>query len=576
LLIIISGGSRFFVRILREYISTQYYGKKVLIIGAGDAGEMIVRDMKNNPKISYEPIGFIDEDPYKKGLTIHGVPIFGPSSILGEIIEKNKPEEILISVPSASKEFIKKIYDICKPFNIPIKKQPALNDILNGNIISIAKLGEKLMNNGLINEQQLREALHLQEKEGGRVGSKLVKLGYVKEDQLVSFLQKQYGLQLLKPISLEDLLEREPIKTEIESVRNFITGKSVLVTGAGGSIGSELSRQIIRYQPKNLILLDRYENSLFSLDCELNGFEEVKSNKNVTTVVGDILENSRLEHLFTEYKPQVVFHAAAYKHVPLMEHNPVEAIKNNIIGTKNVINAAVNHNTANFVMISTDKAVNPTSIMGATKRIAEYLTISMNSKTNTKFTTVRFGNVLGSNGSVIPLFKKQLKNGGPLKVTHPDVKRYFMLISEAVQLVLIAASSGEDGKIFVLDMGEPIKILDLTENLIRLSGFIPHKEIKIEFSGLRPGEKLSEELFDKSERIIPTFHKHLNIAIPDKTPSYAALDQFVSDLKYVIKDYSVDKVLPKIREILPEFNNFPLKQENNNKNKTSISFFSEI
>jgi FlaA1/EpsC-like NDP-sugar epimerase len=552
LLIIISGGLRFFIRILSEYVGTQVSGKKVLMVGAGKASETIVRDLKKDPKAVYEPIGFIDDNPYRKGLTIHGVPILGTRSMIRSVIEQYHPDEILITIPSANREIIKEICDQCKPFNIPIKKLPGLADILDGNVSVTAKFGEHLIDSGVISESQLKEALDLQKREGGRLGSKLIKLKYITEDKLVSFLGKHNGMQLMKPISLEDLLQREPVMTEIETVKTFINGKTIIVTGAGGSIGSELCRQIVKYNPKNLILFDRYENSVFELDIELNSLENGKLSENITTVIGDILEKSRLEYVFSRYKPQIVFHAAAYKHVPLMESNAIEAVKNNILGTKNVIDSALRHDTENFVLISTDKAVNPNSIMGATKRIAELLTMDMSSNSRTKLTTVRFGNVLGSNGSVIPLFQEQLKRGGPLKVTHPDVKRYFMLNAEAVQLVLIAASSGNNGKIFVLDMGEPIKILDLTENLIRLSGFIPHKEIKIEFTGLRPGEKLSEELFDESEEIVPAFHDKLRIAAPKK-PIQDNMDKYIAELEQIVNDSSIDNLIPFFEKILPNF-----------------------
>jgi len=346
------------------------------------------------------------------------------------------------------------------------------------------------------------------------------------------------------------------------------------VTGAGGSIGSELCRQLIEYAPSSLIMFDRYENGLFEIDMELNGKvrgqrSEARGNRSevrgsspspitphpspVVSVVGDMRDSDTLEYLFSKHKPQIVFHAAAHKHVPLMEHNPLEAVKNNIFGTKKLAEAASKYKAENFVMISTDKAVNPTNIMGATKRVAEFLTMNMNSSSSTKFTTVRFGNVLGSNGSVVQIFKEQLKRGGPLTVTHPEIKRFFMLIPEAVQLVLIAASAGKGGEIFVLDMGEQIRITDLAENLISLSGFIPHEDIKIEFIGLRPGEKLYEELFDESEKIIPTFHEKLRSAIPLNIPPMDKLTRHISSLEQIISNNSVDELIPEIRKIVPNF-----------------------
>lgn len=491
LLITLSGGSRLFIRVFREYLQSEPSGKRTLLIGAGDAGEMIVRDMKNNPQYAYEPIGFIDDDPYKKGLSIRGVPIFGPISTISEVIEKHRPEEITISMPSAGHKAIKEIYEILKPFNIPIKTLPGMSDILNGKV----------------------------------------------------------SVNQIKPLSLEDLLHREPVRTDIKEVKDYITDKTVLVTGGGGSIGSELSRQIAEYRPAHLVLFDRYENGLFDIDFELTR----KGRTNISAIIGDIGDSGGLEHLFSKYKPQIVFHAAAHKHVPLMEYNPLEAVKNNIFGTRNILEATSRHGAESFVMISTDKAVNPANIMGATKRIAELLTISKNRTCSTRFTTVRFGNVLGSNASVVNIFKQQVQKGGPLTVTHPEMKRFFMLIPEAVQLVLIAAASGRGGEIFVFDMGEQISIVDLAENVIRLSGFVPHEDIRIEFTGLRPGEKLYEELFDESEKVVPTFHEKIRMAIPDKIPSLDDLLRQISALERIVSNNAANDVASEIQKMLTNF-----------------------
>lgn len=554
LLVIISGGSRLFIRFFREYVYSQKRGKRILIVGAGNAGEIIVRDIKNNPKSVYEPIGLIDEDPYNKGLTIRGIPILGPISIIPYVVEVHKPDEILITMSSTNNNEIKKIYELCKPYNIPIKKLPGVSDILEGNISVATKLGQHLVNANLVTEDKVQQALALQKSEGGRLGSKLVKLGYISEEKLVSFLNKQFGISHMKPISLEDLLQREPIRTDIKSVRDFIEDKSVIVTGAGGSIGSELCRQIMKYSPSNLILFERYENSLFKIDIELKN-EVAKNNgkfkSRVTPVIGDIVDISSLEYVFSRYKPQIIFHAAAHKHVPLMEDNPLEAVKNNIIGTRNILDITAKYNGESFVMISTDKAVNPTSVMGATKRVAELLTIEKNVASDTRFTTVRFGNVLGSNGSVVPTFREQLKNGGPLTVTHPDMKRFFMLVPEAVQLVLMAASMGIGGEIFVLDMGNQIRICDLAENLIRLSGFTPNEEIKVEYTGLRPGEKLYEELFDSSEKIIPTLHEKLRIAVPEVPLDEIA--KYILEFEHIVMSSSIESIIPLIQKIIPNF-----------------------
>ncbi|MFN3396684.1 MAG: polysaccharide biosynthesis protein, partial [Thermodesulfovibrionales bacterium] len=548
LFILISGGSRFFIRVFREYMFSEQFLRRILIVGAGDTGEMIVREMKNN-SFPYEPIGFIDDDKYKKGLTIHGIPILGTIDKLPSIITKHQPDEILITESGESQELIKMVYELSKPYNIPIKKVPRIDDILNGNISVGKKLGQALIVARLLTEQQIDRALELQRIEGGKIGENLIKLGYITEEKLVSFLSSRFVLSQIKPVSLVDLLQREPVKTDIESVKSFIKGKAVMVTGAGGSIGSELCRQIINYDPSNLILIDRYENSLFEIDLELKneGYDS-----KITTHIGDIQDKRFIDNIFSRYRPEIIFHAAAYKHVPLMENNPVEAVKNNILGTRNVIEASRRYCADHFVLISTDKAVNPTSIMGATKRIAEYLTISTNSLCQTKFSVVRFGNVLGTNGSVLPIFQEQLKKGGPLTVTHPEIKRFFMLIPEAVQLVLIAAAIGNGGELFVLDMGEPLKIVDLAENFIRLSGFIPHKEIKIKFTGLRPGEKLYEELFDNSERIIPTAHKKLFIAIPE-IPEKIVLDEYIKVFEDLAIRYSPEGMLSLLKDIVPNF-----------------------
>jgi FlaA1/EpsC-like NDP-sugar epimerase len=505
LIIMISGGTRLFIRVFRDYLAAEPSGKKILLIGAGDAGEMIVRDMKNNPSYAYEPIGFIDDDRYKKGMSIHGIPIFGPRSMIREVIDKHKPEEIIIAMPSKGHRVITDIYELCKPFNVPIKTLPGLNDILDGRI----------------------------------------------------------SVSQIKPLSLEDLLQRERIRTDIESVKLYIEGKTVMVTGAGGSIGSELCRQIVEYRPSCLIMLDRYENGLFYVDMELkskiagqrakDGEQPAKGPAKLVAVIGDVCDRTRMEEVFGKYQPRIVFHAAAHKHVPLMEQNPLEAVKNNILGTKNLLDAAAGYGAESFVMISTDKAVNPSNVMGATKRMAEYLTMSMNHTSSCRFTTVRFGNVLGSSGSVVRIFKEQLKKGGPLTVTHPEIKRYFMLIPEAVQLVLIAASSGVGGDIFILDMGEQIKIVDLAENIIRLSGFIPYEEIGIEFTGLRPGEKMFEELFDASEKIVPSSHERLKVAFLDTVPSGADLSEAVSRLERIVKENSVEEAVSELQKIVSNF-----------------------
>ena len=550
LFILLSGGTRLSIRVFREYLHFPVSKKRILIVGAGDEAEMMLRTMKDNIGRDSEPIGFLDDDLAKKGLTIHGIPILGTVDALPGVLEKYKPDEIFITVSTDTHQAIRKVYELSKEFNVPIKKLPGINDLLDGNVSVASKLGQHLVEANLVTEGQIQEALALQKKEGGRLGSKLVKCGYITEAQLMSYLHKYCGISHMKPISLEDLLQREPVRTDIELVRNLLRDKSVMITGAGGSIGSELCRQIDKYGPSHLILLDRYENSVYETDLELRDGDCGSSR--ISTVIADIQDAQDLENVFSSYRPDVVFHAAAYKHVPLMEHNPIMAVKNNVLGTNNLLAAVSKYHTERFVMISTDKAVNPTSVMGATKRIAEFLTIGMNCDCPTKFAVVRFGNVLGTNGSVVPVFKEQLRKGGPLKVTHPDIKRFFMLIPEAVQLVLIASAAGNGGEIFVLDMGEQVKICDLAENYIRLSGYIPHKEIKISFIGLRPGEKLYEELFDKTEKMMPTFHEKIRIALPE-APSPAVLSNHIAAFERGVDAYSVEKVISEIRKIVPSF-----------------------
>jgi FlaA1/EpsC-like NDP-sugar epimerase len=490
LMVFFTGGTRLFVRVFREYGLRERSERRVLIIGAGDAGEMIVREMKNNPFYKYRPMGFIDDDVYKRGLTIHDVKILGPMSELQGIMEHMPVDEILIAIPSAGSRVIRQVYDACAPYKIPVNILPALSDIVSGKV----------------------------------------------------------SVSQIKPLSMEDLLQREPVRTDIESVSAFITGQVVLITGAGGSIGSELARQIAQYGPDKLVMLDRYENGLYTV-----GMETVDvMGERAVAVVRDITDRKGLARVFAEHRPTVVFHAAAHKHVPLMEHNPLEAIKNNVFGTRNVLETAREHGVGHFVMISTDKAVNPTNVMGATKRIAEFLTLKANGADGMRTTTVRFGNVLGSNGSVLEVFRRQVEKGGPITVTHPEITRYFMLIPEAVQLVLVAASRGKGGEIIVLEMGEPVRIVDFAEQFIRLSGFEPYAEVDIKFIGLRPGEKLYEELFDRSERCVETGYRGLRMAIPEP-PSDQVLSEALDAFRAAVDAERVEGLDDLIRAVVPGY-----------------------
>lgn len=494
LVIMFMGGIRLGTRIWREQSRFSMQRRKgVFIYGAGDAGELLLRDMLKNPDYPHEVIGFIDDDVRKKGLRIHSVPVLGTGTSLEELIDMYEPEEIIIAIPSAKPAQIQRIINECKKYSVPLKTLPSLRDIIKG----------------------------------------------------------QVSVNQIRDISIEDLLFREPVRIDPESIRDLVCGKRVLVTGAAGSIGSELCRQIMAQNPRHLVLYDRSENGLFYLDRELG---EKYSRTFFSVIIGDICDMNRLYLKFKQYKPEIVFHAAAYKHVPLMEDNLTESVKNNVFGTWNVMELSEQFGVETFVQISTDKAVNPTSIMGVSKRIAEMAVKYMNEISNTKFIVVRFGNVLGSSGSVVPIFKEQIKRGGPVTVTHPDIQRYFMTIPEAVQLVLQAASMGRGGEVFVLDMGEQIKIVDLAKNMIVLSGLIPDRDIKIVFTGLRPGEKLYEELFDEHEKIFPTSHSKIKMAV--STLNGKDADRFFSlliDLQVNVLGGDKDAIFGKIKELIPTY-----------------------
>ncbi|MBI5190979.1 MAG: polysaccharide biosynthesis protein [Nitrospirae bacterium] len=465
------GGVRFALRMYKDYLHSKgRKGKRVLVIGAGNAGEMLVRDMKNSPSYRYDPVGFIDDDMMKKGLAIHGVPILGTRKDMAEAVKQNEPEEIIIAIPSANHASLQELMGELAVYKLPVKMLPNMNEMLDG---------------------------------GNSVSQ-------------------------IKQIELEDLLARPPIKPDTDKLFAFIKGKSVMVTGAGGSIGSEICRQVAAYGASKVVAYERHENSIYNLDMD---FRRNLPDAPFVPVVGDVNDMQRLQETMELYRPDIVFHAAAHKHVPMMELNPREAIKNNFLGTRRVALVAGEYNVGTFVLISTDKAVNPTNIMGATKRSCELLVRALDDNSETKYLTVRFGNVLGSSGSVVPLFREQIARGGPVTVTHPDITRFTMLIPEAVLLVLQAASVGKGGEIFVLDMGEPIRILDLARDMIRLSGFEPDKDIQIKFVGLRPGEKLYEELFDTCEEVVLTQASKVFKAYSSDLPGKPEVMKFGDDLE---------------------------------------------
>lgn len=448
------GGARFGVRVLRQRYRPQRperapRGRPVLIVGAGAAGEQTLREVRQNPRLGLETVGLVDDDPRKRGGSVHGVEILGSTEDIPRLVRRRGIEEILIAVPSATGKQIGRIVELCEDLEVRMKVLPAVGDLIAGKVTV----------------QQFRE------------------------------------------VQIEDLLGRDHVQLDLETIAADVTGQSVLITGAGGSIGSELARQVHRFGPRRLILLDRNENGVFHIERELRANET--DQRRLVPVVGDFRDPAILEDVFDRCRPTLVYHAAAYKHVPMMEMNPVEAVGNNVLGTARLMETAREHGVARFVLISTDKAVRPKNVMGATKRLAEMIMVRENARNGTKFVAVRFGNVLGSEGSVVPIFRQQLRTGGPLTVTDPEVTRFFMTIPEAVQLVMQAGSMGEGGEIFLLDMGEPVKIVELAERLITLAGKKPYEEIDIEFTGLRPGEKLHEDLYSPEEPLLPTVHEKI-------------------------------------------------------------------
>ena len=468
-------------------------GKRILIVGAGDCGEKICREILNNYKLRHNIVGFIDDDPEKLGKKIHGIPVLGFTEEIKLISQKTRADEVLIAIPSATSGEIRKIIDTVKDSGITFKIIPGYSELIDGKVT----------------------------------------------------------VNSIREVAYRDLLGREVIKLDAERIGGYLKGKRVLVTGAGGSIGSELCRQICRFKPECIILYERAESPLYEIELDIKqSFPDIKC----FSLLADVRDTVQLEKVFAKYRPQVVFHAAAYKHVPMLELQPWKAIENNIHGTLNLVNVSNNHGIERFVFVSTDKAVRPTNVMGASKRVAEMLVQSQNGcrLSKTHFMIVRFGNVIGSVGSVVPLFKKQIERGGPVTVTHPDVTRYFMTIPEACQLILQAGAMGNGGEIFLFDMGTPIKIIDMARDLIRLSGFVPDEDIKIEYVGLRPGEKLYEELITEGEGIVPTSHEKI-MTLKGIDCSLDILNGNIEELTRLSEDQDHNMIKQMLKKIVPEY-----------------------
>lgn len=495
LLTMFLGGNRFTYRLLRLkrskiYVKERKGLEKVMIVGAGLAGEKVYREIISAQEVYKQVMCFIDDDRSKQGRNVHGTIIYGGRDKIIEAAEKFEIEEILVAIPSADKKELAEILNICKETKCRIKRLPGIYQLLNGDI-------------------------HISD---------------------------------FKEVEVQDLLGRDPIGVNLEDIMGYVTDKVIMVTGGGGSIGSELCRQIAANKPKQLIIVDIYENNAYDIQLEL---KKNYPDLDLEVMIASVRNTKRMESLFERFHPEIVYHAAAHKHVPLMEDSPNEAVKNNVFGTLNTARVADRYGTKRFILISTDKAVNPTNVMGATKRICEMIVQSFNKRSKTEFVAVRFGNVLGSNGSVIPLFKKQIQAGGPVTVTHPDIIRYFMTIPEAVSLVLQAGAYAKGGEIFILDMGKPVKIADMAKNLIKLSGHEPDVDIKIEYTGLRPGEKLYEELLMKEEGLQETPNNLIHIGKPIEMDEESFFERLIELKEEVYEE--VEDIRPFIQELVPTY-----------------------
>ncbi len=493
--LILTGGVRLVFRLISETRQNQLAAhagraRRVLIVGAGDAGALVVRELQKNRQLNLIPIGFLDDNPAKLKQQIHGVPVVGMISDLTKVLERQHVDEVIIAIPSAPGRVVRAVADIARLKGVPFRTMPGIYELLGGSV-SVSRLRE---------------------------------------------------------VDITDLLRRQPARIKDEMIGNTLTGKTVLVTGAGGSIGMELCRQIARWGPSELIMLGHGENSIFEGVLEL---KETFPSLNIRPVIADVRDRMRLDCVFAELSPQVVFHAAAHKHVSLMEVNVEEAVTNNILGTRNLVDTALAHRVERLVMISTDKAIRPANVMGATKRVAEMIVLNAAYRTGLPYCVVRFGNVLGSRGSVVPIFKRQIARGGPITITHPDMRRYFMTIPEAVYLVLQAAGMGSGGETFVLNMGQQVRILDLAEDLIRLSGLEPGRDIEIVFTGVKPGEKLSEDLWDEGHQYNVTEHPDifkLDITEPLRGEQ---LTRSVDELINLAREGNVSEIIQLLDQLIP-------------------------
>ncbi len=492
--LVLVGGLRFSLRILAEsradVSGSRGRSRRVLVVGAGDAGALVVREMQKNQQLNLTPICFLDDDSAKQKQQIHGVPVAGKLNDLSRMVSLRRIDEVVIAIPSAPGRVVRQVADVCRQKGIPFRTMPGIYELIGGTV----------------NVNRLRE------------------------------------------VQISDLLRRESALIDESRIGNNLSGRRVVITGAGGSIGKELCRQVARWGPSSLTLLGHGENSIFETLLEL---EELFPSLALHPVIADVRDLDRLNVVFESRRPEVIFHTAAHKHVSLMEINTEEAITNNVQGTRNIVEAAVNFEVEQFVMISTDKAIRPTSVYGATKRLAELQVLDAAHRSGLSFSVVRFGNVLGSRGSVIPTFQRQIDNGGPVTITHPDMERYFMTIPEAVHLVLQAAAMGSGGEVFVLKMGEQVRILDLAEDLIRLSGLEPGKDIEIVFTGIRPGEKISEELWDQWARFEPTKHPDILLLAEEDILTGDVLRRTVNDLIHLAREGDTGSIVRILDECIP-------------------------